>query len=110
MSRTVEMGRAVIALQAASIDLWLTTLITLSPDANNSPAQHTNLDFCSLAPNELLGYLSSGNTWVARGPAMHMTFDIQKLGRPLHSDCLRQLGDGIVNAPVSRDSMEQPVY
>ncbi|KAK7181542.1 hypothetical protein DPSP01_008937 [Paraphaeosphaeria sporulosa] len=100
MSRTIELGRAVIAMQAANIELWLTTLITLSPDLNNPAAQNISFDADNLEIDTLLDYMSSGNVWVKRGNDMHMSFNCTKLGQPLDSHGLQQLGDCIVNAPA----------
>lgn len=101
MSRTIELGRAVIAMQSANVELWLTTLITLSPDTNNPAGQNISIDFQDLATNVLLDYVSSGNVWVKRGDSMHMSFNCTQLGRPLDSRGLQQLGVCIINAPVS---------
>jgi hypothetical protein len=97
-------------MQSTNIELWLTTLITLSPDANNPSAQIITVNFHSLGNYALLDYLSSGNVWVKRGNNMHMSFDCSKLGKPLDSHHLRQLGEGIVGAQVSDDGLQQPTY
>ncbi|KAJ4357873.1 uncharacterized protein N0V89_002450 [Didymosphaeria variabile] len=99
-ARTVELGRAVIALQSANIELWLTTLITLSPDTIRPPAQQNSVDLQNFEATDLLEHLSLGNVWVRRGNDMHMFLDCTKLGRPLDSHHLQQLGDSIVNAPA----------
>jgi hypothetical protein len=109
-SRTIELGRAVIAMQSTNIELWLTTLITLSPDANNPSVQEITVDLQTLENDALLDYLSSGSVWVKRGNNMHMSFDCSKLGKPLDSHHLRQLGEGIVSAQVSDDGSQQPAY
>lgn len=99
-----------IAMQSANIELWLTTLITLSPDTNNPAAQNASINLQTLDTDTLLNYLSSGNVWVKRGNGMHMSFNCTQLGRPLDSRDLRQLGDCIVNAPVSDDGLQQFTY
>ncbi|KAL5455324.1 hypothetical protein PMIN06_004557 [Paraphaeosphaeria minitans] len=87
-------------MQTANIELWLTTLIALSPGTNNLAAQNSGIDLQNLEIDTLIDYLSSGNVWVKRGNDMHMTFNCTKLGRPLDSHGLQQLGDCIVNAPA----------
>lgn len=101
MSRTIELGRAIIALQSANLELWLTTLITISPcAANNLPQQHS-INIENLNSRALLDFLHSGYAWVGRSNLMQMSLDINLHGEPLDGSLLRELGEGVVNAPVS---------
>lgn len=94
MSRTVELGRAVLSSSNANLELWLTTLISVSQ-------QQSTINIQQLSVNELINLLSSGNVWVGRGTGMHLIFNITLQQEPLASDRLRQLAEGIVEAPVS---------
>jgi hypothetical protein len=95
MLRTVELGRAVLASQSAELELWLTTLITVSP------LQDT-IDLQQLNEKDIIRLLSSGTVWVGRGNGMHVLFDVTMHRDPLASGQLQQLADGIINAPVSK--------
>ncbi|KAF1960280.1 hypothetical protein CC80DRAFT_532772 [Byssothecium circinans] len=93
MERTVELGRAVLSLTTTNLELWLTTLITISPK------QHTT-NFQQLRSASLIDFLSSGETWVDRGNGMHMVLEITLRGEHLESDKLRRVAEGIVKAPA----------
>lgn len=109
-SRAFELGRAVIASQSTNRELWLTTLITLSQDFTNSPAQCDSIDLQNVEIDALLDYLSSGSVWVRRRSDMYMTFDCKNVGKQLESQQLRQLADSIICAPVSSKNFLQLLY
>lgn len=93
MSRTIELGRAVLDLPSAQLQLWFTTLITVSPQQNSIDIQHLN-------EQALLYLLLSGNTWVDRGQGMHFVLELTANGEPLGRTDLGALAKQIVNAPV----------
>jgi hypothetical protein len=100
MSRSIELGRAVFAIQSTNLELWLTTLITLSPDTINH-SERNSIDLHSFEATELLEFIATGNAWVQRGNSMHMTLNFKKFGKPLDSHSLLQLGESLVHGPVS---------
>ena len=91
-----------VALPSVDLELWLTTLITISPDTATYPAQHQTINLKNIEMIALLDYLSTGNVWVSRGTAMHMTFKLKKLEEPLSRQCLQHLGNSLINAPVGQ--------
>lgn len=94
MTRTVEVGRAVLTSSTQHLELWLTTLIDISP------AQHsTNIE--KLSSLSLLHYLSSGDAWVGRGNGMHIEMVLNLRGEPFPRHELQELRDMITQAPVS---------
>ncbi|KAF2117753.1 hypothetical protein BDV96DRAFT_644094 [Lophiotrema nucula] len=93
MSRTVELGRAVLQSTGAQLQLWLTTLITISPEQAT-----TNLNKLSHAA--LLELLSSGDVWVRRGNGMHLVLELTVLGEHLDQLNTERLARGIINAPA----------
>ena len=94
MSRTIELGRAVLDSSTAKLQLWVTTLITISPQQDSTNVQH-------LSPQALLELLLSGNVWVGRGNGMHFVLEITANGEPVGSRHLGELAEQIINAPVS---------
>jgi len=102
-SRTIELGRAVLASQTTNLELWLTTLITFSP-------QQDGVNLQQLGSNAFIEYISSGDVWVDRACGMLINFDINLKGEPLQSGQLRQLGNSIVNAPVSPRLLISVIY
>jgi hypothetical protein len=94
MQRTIELGRAVLSLPSKKLELWLTTLITISPAQDATDLKH-------LSDNETIDLLASGSVWVERGNGMRLSLDITLHREPLPGDQLRQISDSIVNAPVS---------
>lgn len=94
MRKSIELGRAVLSTSTANFELWLRTLITISP-----PQQRTNLEELDLLA--ALRLLSSGNVWLGRGNGLHMDLDITFRGQPLAGQQLQQLSGAIVEAPVS---------
>jgi len=95
MSRTIELGRAVLDSSVTQLQLWFTTLITISPQQNSIDIQH-------LKQTALLEYLSSGKVWVSRGYDMYIELEITNDGEPLGQRELHILGQQIINAPVSK--------
>jgi hypothetical protein len=94
MTRTVEVGRAVLASSKENFELWLTTLIDISPSQ-----QPTNIE--RLSSLCLLQYLSSGNAWVGRGNSMRIELVLSVRGMPFPKRELQELRDKITRAPVS---------
>ncbi|KAH7094570.1 hypothetical protein FB567DRAFT_6487 [Paraphoma chrysanthemicola] len=92
-ARTLEMGRAVLASSSQELELWLTTLITISP------VQHS-LDIQQLSPASLLDLLSSGTVWSGRGPGMRVKVTVSLRGEPLPNHQMRDLIFHILEAPV----------
>ncbi|KAF2127246.1 hypothetical protein P153DRAFT_387792 [Dothidotthia symphoricarpi CBS 119687] len=93
MPRTIELGRAVLSSPATNLELWLTTLITISPQQDS-----TNIDQFSSA--SLLVLLSSGDVWVGRGNGLHIDLHLTLRGEPLAHRQLQELANNIVKAPV----------
>jgi hypothetical protein len=94
MSRTVELGRAVLASSTQDLELWLTTLITISP------SQHS-INLQQLPVGSLLQLLSSGDVWVGRGHGMCVEVDLTLRGEPLPYQQFHDLVNSILEAPVS---------
>ncbi|KAF2625536.1 hypothetical protein BU25DRAFT_473600 [Macroventuria anomochaeta] len=93
MHKSTELGRAVLSTSTANLELWLRTLITVSPQ------QHcTNLE--QHDATSLLSLLSSGEVWVGRGNGLYIDLDITFKGQPLADEQLRQLSEAILDAPV----------
>jgi hypothetical protein len=94
MRKSVELGRAVLSTSTANLELWLRTLITISPQQ-----QCTNLEQRDAA--SILSLLSSGDVWVGRGNGLYMDLDITLRGKPLADEQLQQLSEAMLEAPVS---------
>lgn len=94
MSRTIELGRAVLDSSTAKLQLWVTTLITISPQQDSINIQH-------LSSQALLDFLLSGNVWVGRGNGMHFVLELTANGEPVESRHLGGLAEQIIKAPVS---------
>jgi hypothetical protein len=77
----------------SSLQLWLTTSITIS-----SQDESTNLQ--QLTPAQVLEYLLSGSCWVCRGNGLHLSLELTVQGDPLVDEEKQQLATSIVNAPV----------
>lgn len=93
MHRSIELGRAVLSIPAASLELWLRTLITISPQQ-----QCTDLKQYDTA--SLLDILSSGKVWVGRGNGLYIDLEVGFKHRPVADEQLRQLSEAILSAPV----------
>ncbi|KAJ8116280.1 hypothetical protein OPT61_g2257 [Boeremia exigua] len=101
MSRSIELGRAVLSTASANLELWLRTLITISPQQQCTDlAQHTGYT--------LLQYLSSGKLWVSLRNELYIGLEISFKGQPIADGQLRQLRDSILNAPVWEQLNLQP--
>lgn len=94
MSRTVELGRAVISSQNAKFELWLTTLITVSQ-------QQESVNLHQLGVQAVLDIMSSGDVWVGRDTGMYLALNVTIRGEPLTSNQLQWLAESIISAPVS---------
>jgi hypothetical protein len=103
MTRSIELGRAVLCSPTSNLELWLTTLITLSltPDENNMQ---------QLKPARLLDHLASGHVWVGRGHGMHMKLALTLSEEPLDRNHLQDLTDAIVRAPVGAAAFRVALY
>lgn len=94
MRKSIELGRAVLSTPAVNLELWLKTLITISPQ------QHcTDLEQHNAA--SLLDTLSSGKVWVGRGNGLYIELEITSRHRPVANEQLRRLSECILAAPVS---------
>ena len=82
-----------LSTSAASLELWLRTLITITPQ------QCTNLELHDATP--VLSLLSSGEVWVGRGNGLFIDLDLTLRGQPLSDEQLRELSEAILDAPVS---------
>ncbi|KAF2002732.1 hypothetical protein P154DRAFT_618448 [Amniculicola lignicola CBS 123094] len=91
MARTIELGRAV--LSSTTAQLWLRTLITLSP-------QQGSIDIQQHTQAALLGLLHSGDFWICRGNGMHIALELTIEGEPLDSETRNSLAERIIKAPV----------
>ncbi|KAF2740677.1 hypothetical protein EJ04DRAFT_558666 [Polyplosphaeria fusca] len=106
MSRTLELGRAVLDSTNAGLQLWFTTLITVSTEQlSNDTAQHSQSD--------ILDLLLSEDILVDRGHGMNMVLDIAIQGEPIHAIDRKQLLQKILNAPAweqlhLRPSLDEP--
>jgi hypothetical protein len=93
MARSVEVGRAVLASTTSNLELWLSTLIIISPSQNS-------IDTEQLSSHSLLFFLSSGNVWVGRGHGMRIEIALTVRGEPFPKVELQELRDNITQAPV----------
>ncbi len=94
MEKSIELGRAVLSTAAVNLELWLRTLITISP-------QQQCTDFGRQDPNSLLEYLANGGVWVGRGSELYIELQISSERRPVSYEQLEQLSEAILIAPVS---------
>ena len=95
MERQIELGRAVLASSLHNLELWLTTLITLSPFQDSIDIQH-------FSNGTLLELLTAGDVWVSRGRGLYMDIAMTLRGEPLPQKHLRQLAESMLHAPVCR--------
>jgi hypothetical protein len=103
MTRSIELGRAVLCSPTLNLELWLTTLITLSltPDENHIQ---------QLKPARVLDHLASGDVWVGRDHGMHMKLTITLSEEPLDQKHLQDLTDAILRAPVGATAVRVFLY
>ena len=87
------MGRAVLSAPTTNHELWLTTLITISPEQDATY-------LARLKPAQFLRALSSGAFWVGRGHDMHMDLKLTLQDEVLPLKQLQDLTDAIIRAPV----------
>lgn len=88
------MGRAVLASSKQNIELWLTTLITIS-----STQQWINLK--QYSSRYLLTFLSSGQVWIGRSGPTRLEICLTLRGEPFPRLELQDLLQSITQAPVS---------
>lgn len=93
MSRTIEIGRAVLCSSITNTELWLTTLITIS-------LIHGDINLLQTPRPQLLDLLSSESIWVERGPGMHLNLELTWQGEPLASELYQSLAEKTISAPV----------
>ena len=91
--KTVELGRAVISFAEKNVQVWSTTLITLSP-------LETSFDIESLHHQLLARLLVSGNVWICRGNGFQLRIAITTHGEQLGLSELNCLAQKLVDAPV----------
>lgn len=93
MARTFEVGRAVLASTTQHLELWLSTLITLS-------SSQESIDLEQLSVHSLSRLLSSGHIWVGRGNGMRIELALTRRGEPFPKLELQMLREKIIQAPV----------
>jgi hypothetical protein len=94
MARTIEVGRAVLSCPTHDLELWLTTLITISP-------LQQPIDPQQLSSHAFLSLLASGDVWVGRGSGMRVDVELTLRGEQLPHQQLQELVKSIMSAPVS---------
>lgn len=94
MHKSIELGRAVLSTSTSDLELWLKTLITISPQQ-----ECTNFDQHNVG--SLLELLSSGEVWVGRGNGLYIELELTLRGQPPANEQLRQLSEVILGATVS---------
>jgi len=94
MSRSIELGRAVLSSPATDHELWLTTFITISP-------QHDATYLQQLTSTEYLDALTSGAVWVSRGHDMHLGMTLSLRDELLPNKQMQDLANAVLHAPVS---------
>ena len=99
MSRSLELGRAVLCSPALTLELWLTTSITISLMQGRSDLQQ-------LKSAELLKMLSSGDFWVCRAVGLHVRFHLTLRDELFPPPQLQIVTDTLLKAPVSLSAME----
>ena len=93
MARTFEVGRAVLASTTHNLELWLSTLITLSPSQDSIDVEQPSF-------HSLTRILSSSDIWVGRGNGMRIELALTHRGEPLPKLNLQMLREMIIQAPV----------
>ena|SRR4051794_40989079 len=103
MSRSIELGRAVLGSSTSNHELWLTTLITLSPEQDATYLRQLRAGQC-------LELLASGGLWVGRGHGMHIDLKITMHEEALPPQQLQDLTEAILQAPVGADALASSRY
>ncbi|KAI2485344.1 hypothetical protein Ptr902_04284 [Pyrenophora tritici-repentis] len=101
MSRSFELGRAVLGSPTSDHELWLTTLITILPEQNATYLQQLKAGQC-------LEMLASGRLWVGRGHGMHIDLKITVREEALPPHKLAELAEAICQAPIWNQLMLKP--
>jgi hypothetical protein len=94
MTKTIEVGRAVLTSSAHHQELWLRTLIIIS-------SSQPSIDLEELAPYTILSLLSSGNVWIDCGYGMRIEIRLTWRGETFPQRELQELMNNILQAPVS---------
>lgn len=97
MYKLIELGRAVLSTSTTNLELWLKTLITISP---GQECTHLGQRLEQHIATSLLDLLSSGEVWVGCGNGLYIDLIITFGGQPLADEQLRQLSECILVAPV----------
>ncbi|KAH3988960.1 hypothetical protein HBH98_184820 [Parastagonospora nodorum] len=93
MARTFEVGRAVLTSTTHNLELWLSTLITLSPSQDSIDVEQPSF-------HSLTRILSSSDIWVGRGNGMRIELALTHRGEPLPKLNLQMLREMIIQAPI----------
>ncbi|KAF1833360.1 hypothetical protein BDW02DRAFT_384012 [Decorospora gaudefroyi] len=93
MVKSIELGRAVLSSPGTNLELWLNTLITISPQQGED-------NLLQLKNFQLLDFFSSSAAWVGRGHGMHMVLEITLGEEALAYEHLQPLTDALLRAPV----------
>lgn len=94
MLRSIELGRAVLCLPGTNLELWLSTLITIS-------LKQDKINIQQLKSVQLLNLLSSGKVWLHRGLGMYVDLYVTLRGEPVSHAQLQDLSQILLTAPVS---------
>lgn len=93
MHKSIELGRAVLSTSFTNLELWLKTLIRISPQQECiNFEQHNAISLSSL--------LSSGEVWVGRGNGLYIDLDLTFKGQPIADEQLQHLSKALLGAPV----------
>jgi hypothetical protein len=93
MSKLIELGRAVLSSPAIDYELWLTTLITISPRQDGTYLQE-------LTSAQYLDMLMSGAVWLNRGHDMYVELKFNIREELLPCNQLQDLTNAVLCAPV----------
>jgi hypothetical protein len=103
MSRTIELGRAVLSSPATDHELWLTTSIAIASKEGATYLQQLTSANC-------LDALTSGILWVNRGHDMHIEMRLTLCGETLPHKQLQDLTNAVLRAPVSVSALISEGY
>jgi hypothetical protein len=103
MSKSIELGRAVLSSPNTNHELWLTTLITISPKQDATYLQQ-------LTSAQCLDVLTSGALWVSREHNMHIEMKLHLREEALPHNQLQDLMNAVLHAPVSTAALTLHQY
>jgi hypothetical protein len=103
MSKSIELGRAVLSSPSTNHELWLTTLITISPKQDATYLQQ-------LTSAQYLDVLASGTLWVSREYNMHIEMKLHLREEALPHNQLRDLMNAVLHAPVGTAALKMHQY